>query len=673
MSKPTCGCCTKHWFFTKVALSSGTTYNVSFDACNVNPLNWAVRVEGCRVPVKQGTVNCVSGDVQCQINLSGVDNGVYELVGSSANCEGESVPFTFTIGSGVVIPEPLSPPILEAESVNADTIELNWVHSGATDYFTQVSFDGETWSDLTGGIYSNSLRTAEVTDLETDTLYFFRMKARQSTGESSNFSNVVSVTATDENTDPFSRKVLCHNQVEWNWSSLSSNDSKVAKVVQGGVTHITFTPAWWWIEPQQDVYDFSIINSVVTYFQGKGLKVVLQCPFLFAFDGMLNASSNAYIDLGAAILLRSGRRATSNIEGAWGCKANPVYAARQLKLIARIADYVNNNPVIKANCEQFLFIDGGSNETGFYTSEFGGNIDDADYNNATTNDFKVWLQGKYSTVSALNSAWGVNLPTFNAVEIGHYRPPLYSGQVGYNDNQRTKDWFKYLTDSHKAFYQKVIQAIKNPNSVDSALTSTNTGIKVAAYLTEGLTGQGVFWASGVVSMLRDFDIIFSSIGAADGAHVGGNYLKGFARMMSLLRGTLPTKEFGQEMDKDVLNANGHRIGPSRLMRTIFAQGATWAIYVFYDTEAEWDEAVYYSINGTTLSFLADSQLGVSTYVTGQSRTLPTVSSTMTYNWTHVLTATNNPNNTNAGWVSAVNPDEEGLSTTYVDIKETTYE
>jgi len=144
-------------------------------------------------------------------------------------------------------------------------------------------------------------------------------------------------------------------------------------------------------------------------------------------------------------------------------------------------------------------------------------------------------------------------------------------------------------------------------------------------------------------------------------------------MMSLLRGTLPTKEFGQEMDKDALSANGHRIGPSRLMRTAYAQGATWTIYVFYDTEAEWDEAVYYSINGTTLSFLADSQLGVSTYVTGQSRTLPTVSSTMTYNWTHVLTATNNPNNTNAGWVSAVNPDEEGLSTTHVDIKETTYE
>ena len=416
MSKPTCGCCTKHWFFTKVALSSGTTYNVSFDACAVNPLNWAVRVEGCRVPVKQGTVNCVSGDVQCQIDLSDVPNGVYELVGSSSNCEGESVPFTFAVGSGVVIPEPLSPPILEAKSVNADTIELNWTHSGATDYFIQVSFDNETWADST--IIGGSLRTTQITDLETDTLYFFRVKARQSTGEASNYSNVVNVIPTAVNSSPYARKVLCHNQVEWDWENLSSNNSKVAKVMQGGATHVTLPLKWWWIEPSQDVYNFTVIDNAVTYFTSKNLKIVPQLPFLFAFDGMLNASSNAYIDLGAAMLLRSGRRVTSDIEGAWGCKANPVYAARQLKLIARIADYINNNPTAKAACQEFLFIDGGSNETGLYTSEFSGNIDDGDYNNATTNDFKVWLQGKYSTVSALNSAWGVNLPTFNAQKTG---------------------------------------------------------------------------------------------------------------------------------------------------------------------------------------------------------------------------------------------------------------
>lgn len=469
-----------------------------------------------------------------------------------------------------------------------------------------------------------------------------------------------------EPTNPRARKVLLHNAVEWNFINLSVNDAKVAKAVSGGVTHVTILLNWWDIETAQDVYDFTKLDAAINYFHSKGLKSLLQLPFRFAYAGMLNASDKAYIDISASMLLRSGNRATSSIEGAIGSKTNPFYVERQLKIIARICDHIATTD-LKTKCQHALFIDGASNETGFYTGTTDG-IDDGDFSPSTNNDFIAFLQKKYVTVSALNSAWSSNYSVFRQIQVGDYKPTKYSSYyIGYNDNQRTRDWWEYMCVSHKLFYRQVLKAAHNPQSIDPTLSSTNTGIEVAAYLTEGLTGQGVFWGSGVINMLSEFDIIFSSRGAMDGSHVDGNHLKSFAHMMSALRGCLPSKAFGQEMDGDVLFANGQRIGPSRLARTTFAQGAEWLIYVFYDEIAEWDEDAYYSINGDTLTFLQDSQLAVSTYVTGQNRTLPTPSSSLNFGLFDVLSTPNNPNNTVSSWVASVSPDGEGLSSTYVDI------
>ena len=661
-----CGRCGPEWAICYIKNTSGSNYEFQFDAERVTTLVWTI-TNGCTT-YKAGTITPASNTHT--ISLSGVPDGTYFLKAECPDCRGFCFPYEFKVshngGTGTV-EEPLATPTLSATGTNSTTIRVDWTHpGGADDFKLQYSINGESYSDVDGGTFAGNLRSANTSPWATDTLFYFRIRARKGT-QYSEWSNEVSAVAAAVFSAPHSRKVLLHNAVEWDFGSLTANDSKVAKAVAGGVTHVTLLINWWEIETAQDVYTYTRLDNAINYFAGKGLKSLLQIPWRFAYSGMLNASQYAYIDTGAAILFRSGNRALSNIEGAGGCKANPFYAERQLKLIARIADHINKNATLKANVQQMLFIDGGSNETGFFTSETNGVMDDGDYNNATNNDFVIWLQSKYNTIAALNAAWGTSYLEFHAITAGNYRPGAYAGYIGYSENQRTTDWFNYLCQSHKLFYRRVIQAVRNPQSADSTLTSTNTGIQVAAYLTEGLTGQGIFWGSGVVNMLSEFDIIFSSRGAADGSHVGGNHLVSFAHAMSVLRGCLPSKIFGQEMDKDVLTANGQRIGPSRLMRSIFPQGAEWVIYVFYDEISEWDEDVYYGINGDTLTFLQDSQLGVSTYVTGKERTLPTASSTLSFNLSHVLANVANPNNTVSDWLSAVNPDAEGLSSTYVDI------
>lgn len=657
-----CGSCGPEWKILSVKQASGSNYAVQFDALRVTSFTWSV-VKDCQT-FKAGTVSPTSSEVT--LDFSGINtDGVYWLKAETTACRGFCFPFEFRIThNGGVVEEPLSTPELSVTGVDSDTIRLDWTHGGGADDFTvQSSIDGETWTDY--ATYSGTLRTADTSPWTPDTLYWFRIRARKGSSYS-DWSNEASGVATDNTTNPRARKVLLHNAVQWDFINLSVNDAKVAKVVSGGVTHVTILLNWWDIETAQDVYDFTKLDAAIDYFHSKGLKSLLQLPFRFAYAGMPNASDKAYIDTSASILLRSGNRAILNVEGAIGSKTNPFYVERQLKIIARICDHIATTD-LKTKCQHALFIDGGSNETGFYTGTTGG-IDDGDFSPSTNNDFVAFLQKKYVTVSALNSAWGSNYSVFRQIQVGDYKPTKYSSYyIGYNDNQRTRDWWEYMCVSHKLFYRQVLKAAHNPQSIDPTLSSTNTGIEVAAYLTEGLTGQGVFWGSGVINMLSEFDIIFSSRGAMDGSHVDGNHLKSFAHMMSALRGCLPSKAFGQEMDGDVLFANGQRIGPSRLARTTFAQGAEWLIYVFYDEIAEWDEDVYYSINGDTLTFLQDSQLAVSTYVTGQNRTLPTPSSSLNFGLFDVLSTPNNPNNTVSSWVASVSPDGEGLSSTYVDI------
>lgn len=470
------------------------------------------------------------------------------------------------------------------------------------------------------------------------------------------------------------RKVLLHNPVQWDVANLQLKENEINMVVDGGVTHVTLLIDWWKIETALGYFDYTILDKAVKYLKGKGLKSLLQIPFRAPYDGMLNVPpqvngfQSPFLSNNGIMTLRSGNKATSGIEGAIGCKSSTEYKNRQLRLIANIAHHINTNPEIKSSVKQVLFIDGGSNETGFYTGDHLGNIDDGDYNESTISDFRNFLQRKYGNINKLNGTWGTSFSNFGSIGVNDFRPTLYNYYIGYSENNKTKDWYEFYCTLHKLFYRDVINAVRNPKSVDPSLTTTNTNIQVAAYLTEGLTGQGVFWGSGVINMLSEFDIIFSSRGASDGSHVAGNHLISFAHMMSVLRGCQPNMIFGQEMDKDELTANGKRIGPSRLARTAYAQGAEWIVYVFYDEISEWNEEGYISINGTSLTFLEDAKLAASTYVTGRFRTLPTISQTIRFNLDNVLTQTNNPNNTVTSWVSLVNPDQEGLSTTYVNIQ-----
>lgn len=89
-----CGCESAAWNISSIDKKSGDIYTLTFDACNVNPLNWKVQ-NGSGQTVKNGSV--VPTSPRVDIDLSGVGPGNYYLVATSDNCNGEARQ-SFSIG-----------------------------------------------------------------------------------------------------------------------------------------------------------------------------------------------------------------------------------------------------------------------------------------------------------------------------------------------------------------------------------------------------------------------------------------------------------------------------------------------------------------------------------------------------------------------------------------------
>jgi hypothetical protein len=202
--KPSCGCCSDDFEIISVKHKEGSVYVGQFDGCNVNPIVWVVR---------QGCVDFAAGDDTPRpgglfdLDLNGVPDGNYEIFASSPNCKGygrlpDGKTFAVTHNSGIVPDEedaePLATPSITATGINSNTIRINWAHPGGADEFQLQYLVGDTWTNVDGGTFAGTLRTADTTPWASNTQFSFRMRAKKGADYSS-WSNEVSATAIQKN------------------------------------------------------------------------------------------------------------------------------------------------------------------------------------------------------------------------------------------------------------------------------------------------------------------------------------------------------------------------------------------------------------------------------------------------------------------------------------------
>ncbi|AEI47676.1 hypothetical protein [Runella slithyformis] len=134
--KPPCGCDSPGWNLLSIDQKSGDLYTVAFNACNVNPFDWKIQKDG--KTLKTGTV--IPTGPRVDVNLSGLADGGYEMLATSANCEGAarlkfeiSHSISDRTNEGAVRLTPLRDPLLPNECKSGNYV-LRYVESRPDDH-----------------------------------------------------------------------------------------------------------------------------------------------------------------------------------------------------------------------------------------------------------------------------------------------------------------------------------------------------------------------------------------------------------------------------------------------------------------------------------------------------------------------------------------------------------
>ena len=559
---------------------SGSNYSVTFNACNVNPLDWEIRDVG-NIVVKTGSIVPTSGTVL--LDFSGLTNGTYNFIASSSGCRGEA---------NKVFEVTTSAPV-------------------------------------------------------------------------------------------FNKRMLVSNQEDFQIRGEVYNIQKTA-----GIDVISYLDLHWGkIERSEGNYNFGEINYLLNTLKADGLKLILWFKPTHCFSDAINSwtvynengstsviscASTSYLPSTSWERDRYGRAAGSefnfNIKGKFTYSDN--YASnRFLQYVARTINYINSHPN-KDVIEGIGIIDGTYNETGFFSqssnektgSPFNYPVNtDLGYADVDFTGFRAFVQNKYSNISNLNSAWGTSFVSFAQITKDSIsKPTEYSNgnDIGYADNNTTKDFYRYKVKIHKEFYQKFINAVKNPSSVINELSS-NTGIKTFAYITENFTsGQGRTWGvASLKSMYSDFDAFLSSNTAGSSPFHTISYLGDLYLRQCTFLATFPNKDTGFEQDWDVVEGN---FGVTKTASHLLALGVKYQVVALQDSVEKWQRNVI-SDDGNNRTLENDVKRAKQIYFNNQEVTTPIGFGVIEYTEEEALINPHNPNNKKSQWISETNVNSGNLA------------
>lgn len=326
-----CGRCGPLWELISIKHVEGSTYALQFDAERVTIMTWDV-MQGCTT-FKSGTINPTQ-NVE-EFDLDGVPDGTYSFKAECPTCKGYAFPLEFEVThNGAESSTPTTPeaPVLTAEGINEDTIRLGWTQEGKVTDFLLQYLNGDEWTNVDGGVFGGTVRSWDTGPWPTDEEISFRMKARKTGADDSEWSNVAKATATEDavtvtpsiiedfvfltnttgyfDTDDFNDKITglapSSRVIRWciRWDEYEKSpgvfgtDRIAARVAQidaiyaaHGLNPPHYSVDFWGVRHDDKIEQFIPANDVVTFQNGKratGDVVINKCYGLGSF------SSKAY-------------------------------------------------------------------------------------------------------------------------------------------------------------------------------------------------------------------------------------------------------------------------------------------------------------------------------------------------------------------------------------------
>lgn len=309
-TKPNCGCCLKNFEIASVINTTGSLYNLTFNACNVNPLIVQVRKD-CVIWYAT-TITPTSGVVQ--INLSGVPDGEYEILGSSPNCEGYANS-TFKVTHGGTIPvegEELEAAYLSAAGINANTIRIGWTHEGPVDEYVLQQFVSGAWVALS--TFEPASRSVDITELTVNVELTFRLGAKK--GTQTMWSNTVKATPTTD-VETVTPPIVSDFVFLTNTTGYFDSNDFVNKItgLAPGCTVVRWCVRWDEYETSPGVFSNDKLAARMAQVDGIYTGLGLQPPhYAINFWGVRHDNKiEEFVPYDDVVVFQGGKRATGDL------------------------------------------------------------------------------------------------------------------------------------------------------------------------------------------------------------------------------------------------------------------------------------------------------------------------------------------------------------------------
>lgn len=435
---------------------------------------------------------------------------------------------------------------------------------------------------------------------------------------------------------------------------------------------------WGKIERRKDVYNFGEVDYLLNTLKEDGLKIILWFSPYHCHDtaihgwdvhnedgttSFVNCNLTSYLPDTSWERDRYGRIGGINYNLNRKCKftySDDYAKNRYLSFVAKTIDYINkheNKDVI----EGIGYIDGTYNETGFFTQSTNTlpNNTDLGYAEIDKQKFRQYLQNKYSNIGNLNNSWGVNITSFNSINIPE--PPEYSNGniIDYSNNKSTQDLFEFKVKLYKEFYESFVNVVKNPSSFESYL-SNNTNFTTFAYITENFTSaQGLTWGVAYLkSMYSMFDAYLSSNTAGETPFHTNSYLGDLYLRQCTFLGTFSNKSYGFEKDFDAVEQG---TGISYISSRMMDKGVKYVVVALQDTVEKLNKNVV-SDDGEYRKLHEDIKRAKQLYFTNKKVIYPINTGILEYSQKNALLNPHNPENIKSTWIEQTNINSGNLST-----------
>lgn len=198
---------------------------------------------------------------------------------------------------------------------------------------------------------------------------------------------------------------------------------------------------WGVLEPEDGVIDFDTIDTVLAHAEANSLRVI----FLFHLHGAPEWAISKYkdcwyVDQHGQPFEPSARANTPS--GGWPglCPDNPLVQHLERRFIGAVCRHVGSRAyAYEPINEPHMWLNFTQNPNGYFC-----------FCDESRKLFRKWLMNKYTTLQALNDAWGMRYSNWDDV-----RPPTW--HFGY---AATVDWRIFTTENIAALVQRRAQVIR---------------------------------------------------------------------------------------------------------------------------------------------------------------------------------------------------------------------